>query len=375
MASPPDYLDHKTLYLMRITMAALSVASVIWLLKTANPVFMPLIFALVVGVVFAPLTNLFDRLGAPSVVGALAVLLIVLFAFAAGIYVFYPVVAEFALRVPFIWSELQESLSGLKSTMESVERMQSQMADTLSTGAEAGSKHHSSEDVRVPTVTDVLRYLPAFAAQIMIFVGILYFFLLTRSELYKYADKSASGLNARILRRAEADVSRYFLTITAINACFGLLVSLMLYAYGMPNAIYWGLGAFLVNYVLYLGPITFALVLLLGGLIVFDGPFSFVPALTYMLMNMTEGQFITPSLVGKQMSVNPLLVFVSLVFWLWMWGPLGGVIAIPLLVWLRQVNKAMHADPVQTSALANGPAAMQGPKQATLPEVNYGPAQ
>ncbi|GIT87434.1 AI-2E family transporter [Roseobacter sp. OBYS 0001] len=338
--------DNRRVDLTRLALVAVGASATVWLLESGTPVFLPLVFALVVGVVFAPLSNFFDRLGAPPVVGALAVLITVLSVITLGVVLFYPVVAEFMTRVPFMWTELQQSLSGLKSTMENVENVQNQVAITLA--PEGSAEMEAPGAVAVPTVAGILSYLPSFAAQIMVFVGILYFFLLTKLELYKYIASVTTHLSEKVLRRAEVEVSRYFLAITAINACFGALVSLMLSAYGMPNAAYWGLGAFLVNYVLYLGPISFAIVLLLGGLIVFDGAMSVLPALTYMLMNMTEGQFVTPTFVGKQMSVNPLLIFTSLVFWLWIWGPVGGIIAIPLLVWLRQINKEMHGrDPIQ----------------------------
>jgi predicted PurR-regulated permease PerM len=329
---------------------------------------MPFVFALVVGVVFAPLSDFFERVSAPPVVGALAVLAIVLTTILARIYLFYPVVAEFILRVPFMWQELQQSLSGLKSTMENVENVQNRVAETLA--PDGASDVDASAQVDIPTVPQLLSYVPSIAAQVLIFVGILYFFLLTRGEIYQWAHSCASSnLKASILKRAEVEVSRYFLAITAINAIFGVLVSLMLSAYGMPNAVYWGVGAFLLNYVLYLGPITFAGLLLMGGLVVFDGPLSFLPAITYLLMNMTEGQFVTPSLVGRQMSVNPLLIFVSLVFWLWMWGPLGGVIAIPLLVWVRQVYKATNAE------REHGTGAKPRSTYNMVPEHQYGPAE
>lgn len=129
-----------------------------------------------------------------------------------------------------------------------------------------------------------------------------------------------------------------------------------------------------MNFVLYLGPISFAAMLLLCGLIVFDGAMSFLPALTYMLMNMTEGQFVTPSLIGKQMSVNPLRVFTSLVFWLWLWGPLGGVIAIPMLVWFRQVTKAMQAG-VQSNSTDMQTARHRKESPETQTEVAHAPAE
>lgn len=285
-------------YIFRFAVLAMGSAAFVWLLKTGTPVFMPLVFALVVGVVFAPFVDLFDRMGAPSVVGALAVLLVVLCTILIGIYVFYPLVAEFILRVPVMWYELRESLSGLKSTMENVENVQSQVAGTLDP---EGSASEASDGPVVPSVTDILSYIPSVAAQIMVFVGILYFFLLTRMDIYRFIDRKSSRLTEKALCRAELEVSRYFLAITTMNAVFGVLVALMLSAIGMPNAVYWGLGAFAVNFVLYLGPITFAFMLLLGGLIVFDGPMSFVPPAAYLLMNMTEGQFVTPSVVGRQM--------------------------------------------------------------------------
>ena len=95
----------------------------------------------------------------------------------------------------------------------------------------------------------------------------------------------------------------------------------------------WGLAAFLLNFVLYLGPVVFAFALFIGGIVQFEGAISFLPAALYVAMNLTEGQFVTPALVGRHMKVNPLLVFLSLVFWLWLWGPIGGVVAIPFLVW------------------------------------------
>ena len=84
-----------------------------------------------------------------------------------------------------------------------------------------------------------------------------------------------------------------------------------------------------------------ALALLIADLITFDGAYGFLPAALYLAMNATEGQFVTFVLVGRSMSVNPLLIFFSLVFWLWLWGPVGGFIAIPRLIWFTVVTKTM----------------------------------
>ena len=332
-------LDKNTNYLLRIVLTCLGFAALVWLFETGTPVFLPLACALVAGVVFAPLADFLDNLGAPRVAGAMVVLLLILSAVVLTILVFYPIVSSFFVRVPYLWNELQSSFSGLKETMENVENVQDKVSETLNSDGDAATEKKA---VEVPGFADILAYLPSIAAQIMVFVGLLYFFLLTRTDIYEFIARKSSTVDMKVLCRAEAEVSRYFLTVTAINGVFGVLVTLMLMLLDMPNAIYWGIGAFLANFILYLGPISFAGALLVAGLVTFDGAMSFAPPLLFLAMNMIEGQFVTPSLVGRNMKVNPLLVFLSLVFWMWMWGPLGGIIAIPILVWMRQINKAIH---------------------------------
>ena len=101
----------------------------------------------------------------------------------------------------------------------------------------------------------------------------------------------------------------------------------------MPAPYVWGFIAATLNYILYIGPAIFAASALLGGLLAFDGGMGVMPAILYVCLNGVEGNFVTPTLVGKNMQVNPLLVFLSLVFWLWLWGPLGGIVAIPILLY------------------------------------------
>ena len=142
------------------------------------------------------------------------------------------------------------------------------------------------------------------------------------------------------LDQAERKVAKYFLTITTINGVFGIIVGTVMSLLGVPSPVFWGLLAFLLNFIVYLGPIMLAGTLLITGIVVFDGAYSVLPAAVYMSMNAIEGQFVTPALVGKQMAVSPLLVFLSLTFWLWLWGPIGGIIAIPLMIWTITITEA-----------------------------------
>jgi len=325
----------------RIAAVVVGVIALFVALRLAQGVFAPMLLALVVGVVLSPLSGAIDRLGLPQVAGALIGLLVILTVLGGLVLLLEPVVRLALQRVPRLLFELRDTVAALQRAMADLNTMTDEIARAINPN---GGDEEASEQVSVPRMTDALYYAPAIAAQVMIFVGTLFFFLLSRNDIYQWvADRFPERrrvVTAWFLKRAERRVSRYFLTITMINAAFGLTVTLALTLLGMPVPMMWGLIAFLLNFLLYLGPATVSIALLLAGTLVFDGPMVFAPAAAFVLLNLMEGQFVTPALVGRQMRVNPLLVFLSLVFWLWLWGPLGGFVAIPLLVWLLALSGA-----------------------------------
>ena len=178
---------------------------------------------------------------------------------------------------------------------------------------------------------------PALASQIMIFVGTLFFFQLSRRYLYEFLEDRLSGHGpfheGRFLA-AERVVSRYFLTISMINGSYAVVFSILMSLIGLPSPILWGIAAGLLNFVLYLGPLAMFLGLLLSGILHFEGAMSLVPALIYLTINVLESQFVTPALLGVALAISPLAIFLSLVVFLWLWGPLGGIVAIPLMIWV-----------------------------------------
>lgn len=304
-------------------------------LNFASTLFAPILLAVVMGVVLSPFSDALERFGAPSGLSAFLTLGAALLIIAAVLFLLEPVLTTLINRAPLIWSELRETIQAMQSALRGLEQTGEQVAEVL-----GGDSATASDDdaMAIPSVTEALLYAPGYAARVMIFIGTLYFFLLSRVGVYDWIENQSVALTSADMRAAEKQVSRYFLTITVINFGFGVVVSLMLIFFDMPYPIVWGFMAALANYILYLGPPMFAVALLVGGIVALDGPISFVPAAVYVGMNMIEGQFVTPSLVGRTMDVNPLLVFLALVIWLWMWGPVGGIIAIPLLVWMLAIK-------------------------------------
>ena len=325
--------------------AALALAAA---LKLSAVVSAPVTFALVLGIVLSPLTRQIDRLGVPDALGAFLTLMLMLATVAGLVFLVEPLLARLVSRAPLIWEELSRALRPLQSFLDQMDRMSGQVSDVL--GERASDPQEGG--VAVPTVEDALAFAPDIAAALLVFVGTLYFFLLSRSEIYRWIAGLEIGPRAVDLLEAERDVSRYFLTITVINAGYGVLVAGLLWGIGLPYAILWGTLLFFANFVLYLGPALLLAGLAVAGAVAFEGAMSVVPALLFLCCNILESQFVTPSLVGRQMAVNPLLIFLSLVFWLWLWGPVGGIIAIPLLVWGLALRKRGHNPELRAEARA-----------------------
>ncbi len=318
----------QTLFLGIIALVVLFAA-----LRVAQGLFAPVLTAMVLGIVCAPLTDGIERIGLPRTLAAL--LMLTLFVvFTSTLFVLLePAMTRAIQNAPSIWREVTGLLENLRGMLSGVEQLQDTVSDALGTEEGGGAEGEEDAGVEVPGIMDALALAPSFAATLLIFAGTFYFFLVSRRDIYDRVDRSATFISAEMLERAESRVSRYFLTITMINASFGVIIGLVMTLIGMPQPMIWGIAAFLINFVLYLGPAILAVALAIAGILTFDGPYSFLPAAAYVSLNMTEGQFVTPSLVGRNMKVNPLLVFVSLVIWLWLWGPIGGVVAIPVLVW------------------------------------------
>lgn len=140
----------------------------------------------------------------------------------------------------------------------------------------------------------------------------------------------------RILRSIEREISTYLLSISLINAGLGVAIGLSLWAIGLPNAALWGAAAALLNFVPYAGLAAGMALTGFVGFITFDEPGRalLAPAL-YLFWNIIESQFVTPSILGRRHTLNAAVVFLSIVFWGWMWGVIGAVLAVPILVMLN----------------------------------------
>jgi predicted PurR-regulated permease PerM len=174
--------------------------------------------------------------------------------------------------------------------------------------------------------------------QMVIFFGTLFFFLLGREHLRQvvvvfFANRDARLRMLRILNDIEQNLTSYLSLVTIINFCVGIMAFCVTYAVGLPNPLVWGVLGFLFNFVPYLGALLMEVVLFAVGVVTFPTLWQALAApLIYLAFTTLEGHFITPAVMGKHLLLNPLTVFLALVFWTWLWGPIGALLAVPILI-------------------------------------------
>jgi predicted PurR-regulated permease PerM len=321
--------DHAPSKLVRACLITLTFIAVVAAAKEAQNLFAPATFALVLGVVMSPVASRLESLGVPRTVSAASALIVGAVVIFLLIVALGPLLSALIDQVPRIQQQFRGWMNELTFMLRSIGGINFDVERTISEGGE------NAVEEAIPSVAEALWLAPNLFGQLLIFAGTLFFFLMTRDDIY-----SAIPQYRVALKQADRAVSHYFVTITLINLGLGASLFGVLILIGLPNPMLWGAAAFLANFVLYLGPLAIVFSLLLAGLLTFNSAYALVAPASFLMLNALEAQFVTPALVGKQLKVNPLVVFLSIVFGLWLWGPLGGIVALPVVVWVYALVSA-----------------------------------
>ncbi len=171
---------------------------------------------------------------------------------------------------------------------------------------------------------------------------VLLFFLLSAGDMFlrRLVEVLPKLSNKKRLVDISQEIARniagYLLTITAMNSVVGILIGLAAYLFGLDAPILWGVVAFLLNYLPIFGPLLGCGMLFLVGLVTFDTIWqALLPAATYLIIHIVEGETITPMLLARRFILNPVLVILSIGFWYWMWGVPGAFLAVPILATVK----------------------------------------
>ena len=314
-------------------------------LKSGAEFFLPLTIALVISVALVPVLEWLERHRVPSPIAAIfCVIAFLLLANLAIAAIVVPAIDFFRL-LPTRISHIQDNLSpllDLYSTLEkSVNKMLRQVATTP-------VRQQSAAPVAPPNSILELAATSAPAVVVQFVFGVLtvFFFLAGWTRMRKRTITQRSSFDgamatARVIQDVVDDVSAYLGTITVINVLLGLCVAGILYMLGMPYPLMWGGIVALLNYIPYFGPVIGAFLLALGALMTFDDIWTaMIPPAAMYGMHIVEANAITPLVVGHRLTINPVMILISLSFWGWVWGTAGALLAVPLLIIIQTVLDA-----------------------------------
>src|SRR5688500_657619 len=313
-------------------------------LRAGAEFFLPVTAALVIAIALVPMLEWLERRRVPS--GLAALVCVLMFIVAANIAVASIVLpaAEWVRLLPERIGRIRDTLSPLLEVYKDLERFIDDIVNQF------GSTASAPRTVAVETpnsLLDIIATSAPFAAVQMFFAVLVIFFFLAgwtrmrKRTITTRASFDGAMTTARAIQQVVDATSTYLGTITMVNIAMGLVVALVLSMLDMPTPLMWGGIVAVLNYIPYLGPIASVLLLAVGGLMAFADPwYALLPALCFAGIHLVEANLITPSLVGRRLTINPLLILLALSFWAWVWGTTGALLAVPLLIIMKTVMDA-----------------------------------
>src|SRR3546814_1098 len=296
---------------------------------------LPVCVAFLLALVLSPIVRGFARRGVAEALTATALVIVVFAGVGAAAYGLSGPVTQWIADAPSLAGEVQRKIAALRRPVDAVVYASDRVLKLAVYGDPTFPRGVLAEPGLLTRSSTVA---PEVVAKLGLTLVLLLFLLASGDMFFEKLVKSLPTLSdkkrgLRIAREVQQEVSRYLLTISLINAGLGVAIAIGLWAVGMPNPILWGLIGGVINFVPYLGAAAGILLVGVIGLVSFDTPGQalLAPAV-YALCTITEGQIITPMLVGRRLEMNSVAVFLAVAFWGWLWGIVGAIIAVPMLV-------------------------------------------
>jgi predicted PurR-regulated permease PerM len=312
-----------------ISLLIITVVAVLW---AAKAFFLPIVAAFVIGTMLSPAAGFLERRRIPRALSAV----LIVSAVGAGVTFVIGLISsplmEWSTRLPELGARLKDKLYIFDRPLALWRDLQ---------GMVGGSDALPPAPFQVPKIEWVqptLEFLSPTFTEFLLFFATLILFIASWRDLRRALIMTFTGHDSRLrvlrsLNAIEEHLGSYLLTVTLINMGVGTATGLICWAAGMPNPAGLGALAATLNYLPIIGPVAMFAVLALVGLVAFStiGGAAIAP-LAFVGLTFLEGHFITPTIIGRRLELNALAVFISLAFWTWLWGPMGGFLSSPLLI-------------------------------------------
>jgi predicted PurR-regulated permease PerM len=299
-------------------------------LSLARPILLPVASAFVVAMMLGPLSARAERYRIPALLTAVVLWLLVIAVFYGVIVLLASPAVDWIGKAPEIGRNIQEKLHVLDRPLAALQELR----DALLPAEKKGS---IGVDIMSFVQPALLVVTPAIG-QMFIFFGTLFFMLLGRARLRRvliafFDEREARLRMLKIMNDIEHNLTGYLSVVAVINIAVGICGGFAAWVAGLPDPIAWAVLGFILNFIPYIGALIMEAALFMVGLVTFPTlAHALLAPLLFLALATLEGHFITPSIMGHRLTLNPLTVFLSLVFWTWLWGPVGAFLAVPLVI-------------------------------------------
>ncbi len=328
---PPDKLRTWA----HASMVGMFIILLIVCLYFASTVLIPLAAALLVGFALAPLQRSLVRKGVPAPLMAALALVALVSVAALAVVAFSTPALQWIDRAPSVSSQVRDKFRPVIDSFASLEKASNEVARIATIEKKPRT---TFAPAATPVMGRLLTGIQHIGVSLFMMLVLLYF-LLAAGDMFKektvrlmptFRDKRAV---VSIISTIEREVSSYLLTITAINVAMGAVVGAGLYLLGLENALFWAMVVAVLNFIPYIGAVVGIALTTAAALMQFpDAEQTLLVPLVYFVSHVLEGSFITPSLLGRRFTINPIIMFFSVVIWTWLWGIPGALMAVPMTV-------------------------------------------
>jgi predicted PurR-regulated permease PerM len=316
-----------------IALTGLFVLAVFYTIYFMRSILLPIVLALLLSYLFRPIVRGLAQLRIPLPVGAAFILIGFLAVVGYGISALATPAVGWLQKAPEGLTELQHKLLPVKKSVAQVSQATAEIEKLATTDVES-----KTVEVKRHPITEMLfMRTPEFIASAVLLSILLYFLLVYDQAFIAKLVKLLPTLSDKktavgIAHDIESQISRYLFTITVINSCLGLAVGTAVGLLGLRNPVMWGVMVALLNFVPYLGAFTGIICMTIGAVLSFESlGYALIFPAVYLAFGTLEGSFITPWVMGRSLTLNPVIILLSLTFWGWMWGIVGIILAVPIL--------------------------------------------
>jgi len=315
-------------------------------LYVASSIILPVVLALVLNLLLQPAVRLLGHVHVPRAVGALLTVFLVIGALVGLVAALSVPAATWAERLPEGIPRLEAHLEVIKGPIQALQKIIQQAEQAADAPPGRGSIVSVRRDLGI---TGAL-----FAGTRSVLDGLfttvlVLYFLLVAGNIFlrRVVEILPTFSNKRqavdISQQIQEDISGYLVTITTMNAAVGVTTAAAMYLCGLGDPLLWGTTAFLLNYIPIIGPLFGVCIFVLVGLLSFESLWwALLPPAIYLGIHLVEGETLTPMLLARRFTLNPVLIILSLVFWFWMWGALGAILAVPMLAILKIISDRLR---------------------------------